>query len=116
MCKECLKSRKHISHGKNIIFEILPSEKELNIVENIISYYEEKIENLEKEKLCKTKELNNKLKESKKILKQKKELKIKDNINNMEKELKKKREKYLSDLTDIRNKYENEIKLIKYNL
>ena len=66
LCKECLESRNHISHNKNIILEIKPNQKELNQIENIIKYYEEKKEHLEKEKVINIMQINNKLKESKK--------------------------------------------------
>ena len=46
LCKECLKSRDHISHNKCCLVEIQPNKKELNIIENIIQYYENKIGNL----------------------------------------------------------------------
>ena len=63
LCKECLKSRNHIGHNKTNIIEIQPNQKELNIIENIIKNYEDKIDELEKEKLKKTKEINNKFQE-----------------------------------------------------
>ena len=71
LCKECLKTRDHISHNKKIIIEIQPSQKELNIIESIIKSYEDKINNFEKEKLYKIKEINNKLKELENKLKEK---------------------------------------------
>ena len=51
LCKECLKSRDHINHQKNNIIELLPNKNELNIIEDIIIFYEDKIEKLEKQKL-----------------------------------------------------------------
>ena len=45
LCKECLKTRNHISHNKKIIIELQPTEKELNIIKNIIKSYEDKISN-----------------------------------------------------------------------
>ena len=107
LCNECLKSRNHISHHKNIIMEIQPNKRELNIIENIIKHYEVKIDILEKEKLIRTKELNSKLKESKNKLKEKNELKVKENNNKMEKELKIKNNEYILNIENIRNKYEN---------
>ena len=75
LCKECLKTRNHISHNKKIIIEIQPSQKELDIINNIIKSYEDKIENLEKEKFDKIKELKNKFKESENKLKYDKKIK-----------------------------------------
>ena len=63
LCKECLKSRNHIGHNKTNILEIQPNQRELNIIENIIKSYEDQIDELEKEKFKKTKEINNKFKE-----------------------------------------------------
>ena len=64
LCKECIKTRDHINHNKKIILEIQPSKKDLNIIGNIIKFYEDKISNLEKDKFNKIKEMKNKLKES----------------------------------------------------
>ena len=59
LCKECLKSRNHINHQKNSIIEIQSNKKELNIIKDIIKFYEEKVDNLEKEKLKKIIPINN---------------------------------------------------------
>ena len=75
LCKECLKTRNHIGHHKKIIIEMKPSQKELNIIDNIIKFYEEKISNLEKEKFIKIKELKNKLKGPENKLKYDKKIK-----------------------------------------
>ena len=48
LCKECLNGRNHISHYKKIILEMQPSQKELNIIGDVIKSYENKISNLEK--------------------------------------------------------------------
>jgi len=58
LCKDCLKLRNHVNHLKNIILEIQPNKKELNIYENIIENYNNKIENLEREKININKEIN----------------------------------------------------------
>ena len=79
LCKECLKTRNHINHNKKIIIEIQPSNKELNIMENVIKSYEDKISNLEKDKYNKINKLKNKLKESENKLKEKNAMKIKEN-------------------------------------
>ena len=57
ICEECLKSRVHINHNKKILLEFQPNEKELKEIMNNFRYYENKIENLLKEKLAKIKEL-----------------------------------------------------------
>ena len=115
LCKECLKTRNHINHNKKIIIEILPSEKELNIIDNMIKCYEETISNLEKDKFNKIKEMKNKLKESENKLKEKNEIKIKENKIKMEEELKIKNEEYFLNKQNIKDKYENELKLIENN-
>ena len=114
LCKECLQSRNHINHIKNYFIEIQPNKKELNAIENIIEYYKEKIENLENEKINKTKELNVKLKEYKFNLKKNYEIKIKENQNKMEDRLKKNKDNYINDIEIIQNKCLNEIKKRKY--
>ena len=114
LCKEYLKSSNHINHNIKLITKLAPNKKELNIIENIIKYYEEKIENLEKEKLIKAKELDNKLKEYKNKLNKTRVLKITTNKINMEIEIKSKYNEYILNIKDLRNKYEDELKLIKY--
>ena len=88
LCEECLKTRAHICHNKNNIIEIKPIKEELSIVEEVIKYYKNKIENLKNKKINKIKELNNYLdieiiSENKKI-----KNKIEINNNNKAKELK----------------------------
>ena len=84
LCKDCLKLRNHVNHFKNNIIEIETTKKEMNIYENIIKNYEDKIQKLENEKIIKTKDLNNKFKESKNKIKERKELNLKENNNKME--------------------------------
>ena len=83
------KIKKSCYHFKNNIIEIEPTKKELNIYENIINNYEDKIQKLENEKIIKTKDLNNKFKDCKNKIKERKELNLKENKNKMELELKK---------------------------
>ena len=114
LCKECIKLKKHINHIKIILLEIQPSEKILNIFENMIKYYEDIIENIEKEKLRTIKYLQNKLEIYKNKLNDKKELKLIENKNKMEKELKLNNDTYINDIKEIIKKYMNEINLRKY--
>ena len=104
LCKESIKTRDHINHIKKIIIEIQPSEKELNIMKNIIKSYEDKISNLVKDKFNKTKEMENKLKESENKLKEKNEFQSKENKNIYEKEL-----------SDLKDKYKRTIKRYNYD-
>ena len=39
LCEDCLKSKKHINHYKNSIFELEPCEEELNIIKKRIDDY-----------------------------------------------------------------------------
>ena len=114
LCKECLKSRNHFNHFKNNIIETQPTKKEINIFTNIIKNYEEKLNLIEKEKIIRTKELNNKIKKAKNRLKEKKELKINENNNKMELELKQIKEEYTNNMNDIRKQLEKEITMKKY--
>ena len=81
LCKECLKLKKHINHNKNIILEVQPNEQQLNIINNMIKYYEDNIANLERENIKKTEELKNQLKLYKDELNKRNELKINENKN-----------------------------------
>ena len=110
LCEECLKTRSHICHNKNNIIEIKPIKEELNIIEEVIKYFKNKIENLKNEKINKVKELKNSLNieeinEDKKI-----KNKIEINKHNQSKELKLNHDKYISDIEEIKKKYEKEIK------
>ena len=58
LCPECLKMQEHFYHEKNSIIEIQPISEELNILEEVIDYYKNKIEYLKNEKLKKEKELD----------------------------------------------------------
>ena len=110
LCKECLQLRNHINHIKNCLIEIQPNKKELKAIENIIEYFKVKIENLENEKITKTKELNAKLKEYKSNLEKNHQLKMKENHKKMENKLKMNKDNYINDIKNIINNYKNELK------
>ena len=103
LCKNCLKSRNHINHIKNIIIEVQPNKKELDIFENIIKNYEDKIENLSKDKISKIKVLNNKFKNNKNELNQRKELNSKEIKTKIESELKLLKDKYDKEIDNLNN-------------
>ena len=109
LCKECLKSREHISHLKNYIIEILPNKNELNQFKKIINYYEDKIYQLEVKKMNKKREITNKFNEYKVKLKEKYEKNKQENDDNKMKDLKLNNDKYFLDIKDIHKKYINEI-------
>lgn len=113
LCKDCLKARIHLNHKKNNLIEIQPLKEELNIIEEVINYYETKIENLILEKKNKIKKLNdllnkNKIDENKRI----KEILIKNEIRK-EKELKRNNDEYKKDIDEIIKKYKKEINIRK---
>ena len=98
LCKECLKLRNHFNHFKNNIIEAQPTKKEIKIFENIIKYYEDKLNKAEIEKINENKKkLNNKSKE---------EIELKENKNKIELDSKKIDEEYINNIND---KNENEI-------
>ena len=110
LCKECLKLRKHLNHIKNNIIEVQPSKKELDIMKDIKKYYEEKMTRIEKEKIKRKKELDNKLNEFKNKLKENKDLKLKENTEKMESELNLNKDKYINDLKNFIIKIGTEMK------
>jgi len=114
LCKKCLSSRIHKDHNKINILEVKPTKDELNIIEDIIKYYENEYDKLDKEALIKIKNISNKIKEYKIKINERKEIKLRENENNIKKELELNNNKYKSDIENIKNKYKNEIKLIKY--
>ena len=110
LCNDCLKKRIHINHKKSNIIEIKPIKEELNIIEEVIKEYKIKLENLKNEKINKTEELNNLLNKEKIKENNKFQNIIKNNEYNKEKELKMNNDSYLSDIEEIKKRYENEIK------
>ena len=114
LCKECLQLRNHISHYKSYIIEIKPNQKELTILENNIKNYGYKLDYLEKGKF--RNDINEKLREYKNRINQKKELKEKQNKIIMEKELKSIKDEYLSDMKDIKIRLYEVIKKKNINI
>ena len=112
LCKKCLQLRNHISHYKSYIIEIKPNQKELMILENNIKNYGYKLDYLEKGKF--RNDINDKLREYKNRINQKKELKEKQNKIIMEKELKSIKDEYLSDMKDIKIRLYEVIKKRKH--
>ena len=110
LCEECLKTRSHICHNKNNIIEIKPIKEELNIIEEVIKYYKNNIENLKIQRINKKKELENALNKEKINEEKKINNKIEINKQNQAKELNLNHDKYISDIEEIKNKYEKEIK------
>ena len=113
LCKECLKTRKHLHHDKNSIIEIQPNNSEIKAINEIKNYYETKLKNLENKKINIRKELNDILNERKKNINDIIKDKIKDNKLKNENELNINKNEYLSNIEKIKNKYENDIKQIK---
>ena len=113
LCKECLKTRKHLNHNKNNIIEIKPINEELNIIKEVINDYENRIENLSKEKQNKISELNKILKHNKYIEKQKNKINLLNNEKRKIDELKLNKDKYIENINEIIKKYKREIYLRK---
>ena len=113
LCNECLRNGTHINHKKNNIIEIKPLDKELKIIEEVISDYKIKLSKLKEEKKVKERELKVELKNEKNkennLLK--KEIRLLYLKNKIESEQNVK--KYLSEIKEIKKKYEEEIKKVK---
>ena len=113
LCNECLRNGTHINHKKNNIIEIKPIDKELKIIEEVISDYKIKLSKLKEEKKVKERELKVELKNEKNkennLLK--KEIRLLYLKNKIESEQNVK--KYLSEIKEIKKKYEEEIKKVK---
>ena len=88
LCKKCLKSRVHLNHMKNNIIEIEPTKEELNIINEVIKDYENKIENITKEKQIKVKKMKKLLNKNINNEKNKIEKRIKKHDNDQKNELK----------------------------
>ena len=113
LCNECLKTRTHINHIKNNIIEIKPMKEELNIIKEVIKEYGLNLNKLKKEKYSKEKIYEDDLNIKKNIENEKIE-KIKEYNKSKEKEeIRNNKEKYLSDIDEIKRKYNEEIKLRK---
>ena len=113
LCKECLKSRTHLEHHKNNIEEIQPIEKELNIMNEIIKDYKNRVEELEKENKNFNKKLEESLKDKKTKLEKKFEEQNRKNKENKFRDINSNNEKFKLAIKEIKKRYEEEIKLKK---
>ena len=113
LCNHCLKTRIHIKHRKSNIIEIQPVDEELNIIDEVIKDYKNKLENLRKEQINTIKSLKDLLKKNEIIEGNKLQKKIKNNKNKEEKELELNKNSFLNDIKIIKRKYEEEIKIRK---
>jgi len=113
LCKECLKSRKHLNHQKNALYELqLLEENKLNH-SKIINLLKGEMKKLNEEKNNKTKALKHKMNISKKKIKEEYENEININKQNLESELKVKEEKLEKELDDLKQKYLNDVQSMK---
>ena len=71
LCNECAKNKMQKKHKKIYLFDELPEDDDIKIIQNIIEEYNNKIIKLKKEK-------DNKLNEIRNILKNEKKKKIED--------------------------------------
>ena len=114
LCKECLKTKEHINHKKNNIYECLPLDGDKKIHKKIIDILKMEIQNLEKE--VKFNETNNKNNEEQKKIEndyknkiESLDLKLKNNLKeneiNLKVELEKLERKYKIKKDKIEKKY-----------
>ena len=113
LCREYLKTRKHLNHRKNDLYELQLLEENKSNHSKIINLLKEEVEKLNEEKNNKTKALNLKLNISRNKIKQEYENKININKQNLENELKVKEEKLEKDLNDLKQKYLNDVQRMK---
>lgn len=113
LCIECLRGANHVYHHKAFNEEIEPIKEELIIMKEIINYYDNKIENLNRKNINLSKKI--KIKSNANAMKLiSKTNKILKSLKEKEKQLKLCKENYLSDLEELKASYENNIKLRKY--
>ena len=110
LCSKCQKEGSHISHHKINIIEIEPISEGLKIIEKIIDYYEEQMNNYKRKEILLSKKMQNSLNNNKVELDNIKKNKIKEISEKKEIELIKNKEKYLEDIKLIKKKFEEEIK------
>ena len=111
LCRECLKSRIHLNHNKNNIIETQPTQEKLNIMKELIDYYKTKGRNLKNENLIINKKLDKSLNDKKLKFKKIFEEKNQTNENKRNGELKLANKKFIQEIEEIKNKYEEEIKI-----
>ena len=115
LCKECLKSEKHINHSKVNLIEILVTDETKNILNGIINIYKERIIQLNKEKEKKEIELLNEKEKNKEKIIQQKKIKIKEIQKRLKKELLENETLLNYNLYKLKLKYVNLVKLLKSN-
>ena len=113
LCEKCLCEGNHIDHSKINIIEIQPIQEELKIMEKIIDYYDDKIEQLQKTYISKSNKIKGLKKDQKKKINKIKNKKLKEIEDTKKKELKEAKEKYLMDIRIIKEKFEKDLKKLK---
>ena len=113
LCRECLKSRTHLIHNKSNIIEIQPIQEELNIMNEIINVYKNKVEKLKMKKMIFNQNLEKSLNDKKFQLKKKFDEKTQINNKNRNRDLKLNNEKFTLEIEIIKRKYEEEIRIKK---
>ena len=113
LCNECLKTRIHINHRKTNIIEITPIKEELNIIEEVIKDYKLKLENLKKEQKQKTEKLKHLLVRDKNNENIKFQSILKSNETLKTNEIMLNDSAYISDIEQIKKRFENEIRIRK---
>jgi len=110
ICLECLKTREHIMHRKNNIYEIQPSIEEKIIHNKIINLLKEEKNKLEKEKENKIKELYNKKIYDMEQINNYYNNSIIFNKQKKKKELEINKNMLIDNLDELKKKYTNDIK------
>ena len=113
LCKECIKTRKHLSHNKNPLDElILLNENKMNH-KKIIDLLKEEKQKFEKERQDKITELNIKINEEKKKIKDNYEKKNKEIQEQFQNDIKIKNDQLDISLKQLKKKYEIEVQELK---
>ena len=113
ICKECMKSQKHINHTKINLIEIKVTDEIKNMLNYIINIYKEKIIQLNKEKEVNELDLSNEKENIKKKIEKQKINKIEETQIELKKELVENEKLLNSNIYKLKIKYENEVKLCK---
>lgn len=113
LCEKCLCEGNHIDHSKINIIEIQPIQEELKIMDKIIDYYDDKIEQLQKTYISRSNKIKDLKKDQKKKINKIKNKKLKEIEDTKKKELKEAKENYLMDISIIKEKFEKDLKKLK---
>ena len=115
ICKECMKSQKHLNHNKINIIEVSVTDDIKKKLNAIINIYKKKIAQLEEDKEKKKTELYNEKEKNKELKEKQRKNKIKEIRKELMKELAENEKLLKAILFNLKIKYENEVKLLLSN-